>query len=383
VDTTFPYEKGLSSSDLLLSELSQAASTEPTKFWWCLLDSVIENENRAEQQERLREILNTGIRTLNPSLVKEKLLRQTRRRVLLIDGVETAFDSGQMASFVEGLFRFLAAVQSDIAINQILTIRLFIRTDLAEGARENVEQQTENRAIYLAWNTQSILNFVMVRMGSLPWFRATFHETVQKIEACLPDLVKGSVVEDDCNQLLLDVFPIKLRRNNLLTLTFLKTYFSDGQGDKASFYPRIYDSFLKYIANGGLANQAEPPPQLENGRIRQGLIFDAHDYACKDYLKQVRDELKNLVSLADDPTENQQRISDLLDGFGGMKTPFIFEECAHALSGKLYPKIDVSIIRRAMSQMKRVGIFEDRPDYPGYWRVGRLFKSSLGMRYQR
>jgi hypothetical protein len=29
-----------------------------------------------------------------------------------------------------------------------------------------------------------------------------------------------------------------------------------------------------------------------------------------------------------------------------------------------------------MLQMRKVGIFEDRPGYRGYWRVGRLFKSS-------
>ena len=44
--------------------------------------------------------------------------------------------------------------------------------------------------------------------------------------------------------------------------------------------------------------------------------------------------------------------------------------------------IDAKEIRNAIERMKNVGMFEDRPDYSGQLRVGRLFKSSLRMKYK-
>jgi hypothetical protein len=40
-------------------------------------------------------------------------------------------------------------------------------------------------------------------------------------------------------------------------------------------------------------------------------------------------------------------------------------------------------VRNALEKMKDVGMFESRPDYPGEWRAGRLFKSSLRVKYVR
>lgn len=384
----FLDEKGISCSNTILSDLAaQLAATEPGKFWWALLDAILSGKQRSDQQLRLTAILHElssrGTGAIMATSVREKVLSLPKKIVLLMDGVETAFNSAQMGVFVEELFRFLGTIQSDFSISQRLSIRLFIRTDLAEGARENIEQQIENRTIWLAWDTQSILNFVLVRMASIEWYRTNFQEVTGRIESRLAELVQGAVTEEDCSAILLQVFPEKLRRNNLLTLTFLKTYFSDGQGDKACFYPRIYDSFLQFIADGGSHGAPSNRPQIEKARIFQGLIFDAHDHACADYLKQVKDELKNLLQLANNTADNQQRINDLLQGFAGMKTPFALDACMQELLTKLRSSIDEPTLRKAMLQMKKVGIFEDRPGYPGYWRVGRLFKSSLGMRYNR
>jgi hypothetical protein len=384
----FPLQEGVSSSDPSLADLAATvAQSDPSMLWWALLDAVLENRDRASQQRRLTEITLElrlpGGGGFTANSVKDKILRLAGKRVFLIDGVETAFNATRMSSFVEGLFRFLGAVQSDVAISQLLTIRLFIRTDLAEGARENIQQQMENRVLWLAWDAQTILNFVLARIANIDWFRESFRYAITLIQNRAADIVKGAVAEPDCNSILLEIFPQKLRRNNLLTLTFLKTYFSDGQGDLACYYPRIYDSFLQFIAAGGPPGLSSVREKVENGRVAQNLIFSAHDYACKEYLKQVKDELKNLLFFADG-TDNQQLISDFLDGFSGMKTPFVLDECIAQLAAKLASRIeDSSAIRKAMLQMKRVGIFEDRPGYPGVWRVGRLFKSSLGMRYQR
>jgi hypothetical protein len=183
-------------------------------------------------------------------------------------------------------------------------------------------------------------------------------------------------------------FPTRLRRNNLQTTTFLKTYFADsasdksdlGGGDRLRYYPRIFDRFLEVIAEPQLAF---PGDRLDGDRkISQNLIFLAHEEAAKSYLNQLESELVYLVRLSDDQEDNRIKIRALLNAFGGLKTPFALEEQIDAIFVKLQ-SIDRAVIRAAMESMKRVGMFEDRPDYEGQWRVGRLFKSSLRMKYVR
>ena len=112
------------------------------------------------------------------------------------------------------------------------------------------------------------------------------------------------------------------------------------------------------------------------------MIFLAHEEAAKAYLAQLESELVYLISLSDDHATNQERIRALLNAFAGLKTPFQLEDQLEAIASKV-ASIQSTEIRAAMESMKRVGMFEDRPDYPGQWRVGRLFKSSLRMKYVR
>jgi hypothetical protein len=79
--------------------------------------------------------------------------------------------------------------------------------------------------------------------------------------------------------------------------------------------------------------------------------------------------------------ENQQRLETLLAAFDGLTTPFDIEERVKELAHRT--GIEAIAVRRALERMKTVGMFESRPDYPGEWRVGRLFKSSLRMKYFR
>ena len=383
----YPHPQGVLSNDTLLADLATNCIGEPIKLWWILVDSALVDNERGNQQARLRELLakikRDGLGSISITEIRDRVVSVPKRRVMLIDGVETAFSASQTSQYVEGLFRFLSTLQSDTALANKLVIRLFIRTDLVEGARENIEQQLENRTIRLAWDTESILNFVIARIGSISWFRTEFDMVTKEIDRLMPQLIQGAVKEDQCGTLLLQIFPDKIRRNNLGTLTFLKNYFSDGQGERASFYPRVYDSFLRFIASGGPLGNTNPKKRIENGRVAQDLIFEAHANACKDYLSQVKDELRNMLEFSGDPVTNSARISELLDGFNGMLTPFDLDETIGKLGAKIAPKIDESSLRKALLQMKKVGIFEDRTDYPGQWRVGRLFKSSLGMRYNR
>src|SRR5439155_1655713 len=117
--------------------------------------------------------------------------KQGHRRVFLIDGVETAFRSEQLLRGIEGLFKFLLTVQSDPALAESVMIRLFLRTDLARRAFQNVEQQIAGRELTLAWNTQAIFNFVLSRVASLQWFRDNFADQVSVIEKNAEELRNG------------------------------------------------------------------------------------------------------------------------------------------------------------------------------------------------
>ncbi|MHC0068766.1 hypothetical protein ACWATR_38895, partial [Nostoc sp. UIC 10890] len=119
----------------------------------------------------------------------------------------------------------------------------------------------------------------------------------------------------------------------------------------------------------------------KDGKISQNLIFTAHEAAAREYLGQLQSELNYLISLSEDFSENQVKIKALLDAFEGLKTPFKLDECISELASKV--DIDAREIRTSIERMKNVGMFEDRPDYPGQLRVGRLFKSSLRMKYVR
>ncbi|MCU1326108.1 MAG: hypothetical protein JWN34_1478 [Bryobacterales bacterium] len=386
----FPSPEVILSSDPILKDIAGLLPlAEAEKLWWILLDSVAGAEPSARHAalgQWLEKLKASSSQVVSVSDIVGRLREAPERRVFLIDGVETAFNSAQMTSFVEGLFRFLSSVQSDPQLSHKLTIRLFIRTDLVRRAVENVEQQIEGRSLRLSWDTQSILNFALSRICELEWFRTHFRPTTVKLESELTRLADGALSEPECNDFLLEIFPDKIRRNNLLTLTFLKDYFSEGQGETASFYPRIYDTFLRSIADPSIiSGKAARIDQIEDGRVAQPLIIAAHDYASKEYLNQVAAELANLVQLSSNPKENQDRVESLIISFGGLQTPFEVESCVEAVNASLKPQFTIGRerVREALQLMKQVGIFEDRPGIPGWWRAGRLFKNALGMKYVR
>lgn len=166
----------------------------------------------------------------------------------------------------------------------------------------------------------------------------------------------------------------------------MKDYFSEEVGESASFYPRIYDTFLRSIADPDLiGGKASRMLQTEEGPVAQPLIIAAHDYASKEYLEQVVAELKNLGQLSETPNHNEDLVEALISAFSGLPTPFEFEMCLHQIVTRLKVNAAVSRdrVRDSLHLMKQVGIFEDRPDYVGWWRVGRLFKTALRMKYGR
>jgi hypothetical protein len=125
--------------------------------------------------------------------------------------------------------------------------------------------------------------------------------------------------------------------------------------------------------------------QIEDERVAQPLVIAAHDYASKEYLNQVVAELKNLVQLSTDPNENEDLVEVLISAFSGLPTPFELDKCLNAVVPRFEEqgKVSRDRVRDALQLMKRVGIFEERPGYAGWWRVGRLFKTAVGMKYVR
>ncbi len=378
----------LASSSALFNDLAQIYVDNAENLWWELLDAALSSKNTTDESFQAtlsKRITSSDIRRPNLSAIAHKASNLKSPRAFLIDGVETAFTAGRISRFVEGLFRFILVVQSDPLFSEKISIRLFLRTDLARNAIQNVEQQTAGRTLDILWNAQSIFNFVLSRIGQIDWFKTNFPSTVAQIQQQSDRIRLGDLQEEEYERLLLEIFPKRLRRNNLQTLTFLKTYFSDAAGDdeaRAAFYPRLFVSFLTLIANPEELPKAKGPlTAIEDGRVNQALVLAAHDEASKRYLSEVEQELSFLLELVPDKDQNVVKVRQLLEAFNGLPTPFNVERCIETLASRL--NITDSHIRESLIRMKDIGMFEERPRYPGDWRVGRLFKSALNMKYVR
>ncbi|SFK75169.1 hypothetical protein [Rhodanobacter glycinis] len=193
----------------------------------------------------------------------------------------------------------------------------------------------------------------------------------------------GSLEPIEYEQLLLRVFPQKLRRNNLSTMTFLRTYFSDaaGEGDsRSSFYPRVFGAFFTKVAELGTSRGEKA---LDGGRVSHDVVLEAFEYAARDFINEVKQELNFALDLGSSVDLNKKLVADLLQSFSGLQTPFILDRCVDALEDKLPNDISKKAIRESLRRMKDMGIFEDHPSDPTKWRAGRLFKEGLRMKYVR
>lgn len=363
------------SSLMLLME----EKVEYEMFWWTLLVAAIQVGN--SRQELVREVEAWGKRigaNENPrrTLVNHlgSIPNDGPPQIFLIDGLETAFQRQDTDKFVGALFRVWSTIESDERLRSQLGLRIFIRTDLANRGFENFEQLSYGRTLELRWNTQYILNFALSRMFARPWFRENFPEAMNQIESNYEAIRQGEMEVIQCENILLKVFPERLRRQNMLTSTFLRTWFSDDPKAEQGFYPRIYDLFLATIADPP-SDSGFPEVRLQEGAINQDLIFFAHERATSDFLNQVQVELRNLVDLNDD------QIRRFTEAFRGSITPFNVDALELELSART--GVAVPLVRQTLEQMKSLGVFESRPGFAGQWRAGRLFKTSLGMAYDR
>jgi Mrp family chromosome partitioning ATPase len=382
---------GLRSQSIEATAWLERCQYDASVFWWSLLQIAI---HRGENDESIDKIISehldkhTDPKSLADRLqIKSTLANSEVRRVFLIDGLETLVPAARIKGFVSALFELMGTVQNDPLLATRLTIRAFVREDLAADAVQNVEQQMEGRSLRLKWSATSILNFAVSRLLALKWISRNFEEVCEKIRIQSDRIAKSGLSEQDATAILLQIFPERLRRNNLFTATFLRLYFSDAGGDdtnKATFYPRLYLSFLQKLDE--LAANSQQPLDAKQ-RIDSTLLNKAYDAASSEFINETKQELTHLLSLEYEDVgaygdENDQvRVAKFIAAFAGLSTPFQHE----TIIGELRSKTNFTerSVRESLQRMKAIRMFEDRPGYAGWWRVGQLYKMGLLMKYVR
>ena len=375
---------GVQAQGVLASTLLKEVGTNLEGFWWMILAGAIKGvlDGRATD-DVLVDWCAKGFPNAVDPMYSVSLLRTVSDRVtVVIDGVETAVEAGRTNAFVESLFRFLSTLQNDTLFSEKVRFRLFIRSDLPVGI-QNVEQQVHARRLDLRWDEASIFHYVLAEISRNSWFRHNFHDVCEEIDMYGEKVRSGGLAPDEYEPLLLRVFPQKLRRNNLSTMTFLRTYFSDaaGEGDsRSSFYPRVFGAFFAKVADIGLERGAKA---LDGDRVSHDVVLEAFEHAARDFINEVKQELNFALDLSPSVDQNKKLVADLLQSFAGLQTPFILDRCVEALEDKVPRDITKTSILESLRRMKDMGIFEDHPSDPTRWRAGRLFKEGLRMKYVR
>lgn len=368
----------------LSNEMFRFVNGDFERYWWLLLGAELQSaQTDRPASEILAEWIAADERSACSAMYSASLSKSLKQRVTIaIDGVETTVDASKTHAFIESLFRFLSTIQNDQSFSEKVRFRLFIRSDLPVGI-QNIEQQVHGRKVDLRWDQDSIFHYVLAEIARNKWFEEKFPEVCGDIENLRTEIEYRRLLPEQYEALLLRVFPQKLRRNNLLTMTFLRSYFSDaaGEGDhRSSFYPRVFGGFLAKVS-AIAADRGEKA--MDGDRVSHNVVLEAFESAAREFIDEVKQELNFALSLKDAVDENKRLVSDLLQAFSGLQTPFVLDQCVEALNGRLESGVEKSLIRKSLIRMKDMGIFEDHPVKPEMWRAGRLFKEGLRMKYVR
>jgi hypothetical protein len=378
---------GIKSAGADFERILHACNRNFESFWWLVLSAALSipdtSDEAAFSDAISKEIdgLQASDNVAPVTLVYGKIIAQ-ERRVFVIDGVETAVGAVDLRSFVESLFRFLALVQFDRNISRAVSIRLLLRSDLATGASQNVEQQIEGSVLHLHWTKTAILNFALARIVSLSWFKEHFPDVCRTIEERSEAISRGTLPDDLAESLLLEIFPHGLERNRLKTTTFFATYFSDaggGSGGESAFYPRLFDGFLRKLAE----NCAEAQDgNIQGGRVISVAVLRAYDEASKAFIDDVRTELYSFLNIEpSSPAANSDAVDRLIAAFQGLQTPFKVDQMVKNLAER--SKLNEEAVRQALASMQKIGMFEVRPGSSGELRARQLYKAGLDLKYVR
>lgn len=364
--------------------------SDARSFWWSLIRLALQNSNNLP--EAIRNALKDNKKPedfANPLEIKSHLQKSNEQKVFLIDGLETLVPAGEIKAYVAGLFTVMNVIQNDPVLSSKLIIRAFMREDLSSDSVQNIEQQMEGRVLRLKWTATSILNFAVSRLPLLPWISSQFSDVSEEIKKRAYEVQQSALSEQEATELLLRVFPNHLRRNNLLTSTFLRLYFSDAGGDStsaATFYPRLYLYFLQNLDDLAKTDGNPLIPSEEGPRLNSLLLNRAYDQASTKFIEETKQELTYLLSLnvnenSEASSNDQSKVTQFVTAFDGLSTPFVLDKLVSQLREKT--QFTEQSIRDSLQRMKALRMFEDRPGYPGSWRVGQLYKMGLRMKYAR
>ncbi|WP_339541708.1 AAA family ATPase [Pseudomonas sp. JAI120] len=374
------------SSDTYIKAILSNTNEDYEVFWWALIAARLEAERSNSQYKTiLQGYARLGFQELSqiasPLQVVDKL--RNRKINLLVDGLETAVPSTKLKRFVEGILLCMNTVQNSSDFRQRLSIRLFIRVDLAIGS-QNIEQQTSGRKIDLYWDEQAQMNYALACIASNSWVQKKFPDTIKKIEQHKQEICLGKLLTEDCETFLLQIFPDNLRRSNIKTITFIKTYFRDASSQDnehlATFYPRL---FLNFITSLFSHLEKLTNPIDENGKIVQSSIFESYDTAATNFINDAKQELAHAITLDPELSENLRQVNLLLDALKGKATPFTLDSLAQKICSDIGSSITEEAIKSALRTMKDMGFFEQTPKDVSKWRAGRVYKSALKMKFVR
>lgn len=376
----------LNSSDSSIKSLLRKTKDNYEEFWWILISARLEAEkSNSTYKSIIQAYAKLDIEKLSemadPINVSEQL--KSRKITLLADGLETAVLPTQLRPFVDAILSCMNTIQNSSDFRQRLNIRLFLRVDLAIGT-QNIEQQTSGRRIDLYWDEQAQMNYALACIASNEWVKENFSETISKIENQKNEICLGRLPSEVCEDFILQIFPDSLRRSNIKTITFIKTYFRDASSQSndhlATFYPRL---FLNFISSLSENLKLSKNPFDSARKIDQTAIFESYDKAAKNFINEARQELSHAILLNDDQQENLRQITKLLDALQGQTTPFSLDLLIKNLHAEIGKSVPEEHIRTALLTMKEMGIFESTPKTPTKWRAGRVYKSALRMKFVR
>ncbi|MBY5921729.1 MinD/ParA family protein [Ferrimonas balearica] len=384
-------DMGISAPSSEFHELMDLVDNDNDKFWWALLTIGMISNGKIEKDaiSSLKENIKSGVYSddFSSSYGFKRFLIGSysgAKKSFYIDGVETAVDSSKTNLFVESLLRFMNMVETDNDIKRYVSVRLFIRTDLLlSNSKQNIEQQISGRSLELKWDEKSILNFLLSRIYARDIFARHFKNATDDIKNNIGRIREAGLSIDECKKILLKIFPNKLRRSNILTLTFFSSYFSDAAGasdSTSSFYPRLFETFLDNIEK---RIQDSFETTIVDERLSHSVIIESHADASKKFIKEVEQELAYVIDYGESHDKAKDFVNSLINELAGKTTPFDPNELSKEIHNNMSHGSESQVIKNALVKMKSMGIFEDRPKYPGMWRAGGLYKSALKMKFKR
>jgi hypothetical protein len=377
-DDNFEGELGLRSHEIREYMTLDRPQNE-FSLWWNILEAAVQG---GVKRTALRKSLRYSTES-NSESFRRAVATSGSRNVFLIDGLETAFGPLEIEKYVKALFEVMRVIQADSEIREHAEIKLFLRTDLKQRAGiQNLEQQIYSRDRYLSWDLQSILNFFLSRVASeaSPLFKKLYPEQIENIKVRSEEIQEAAVTSEDAFELLLPMFPERVRRVNAKMQTFITLHFADSSSEGGNYYPRFVQGFLDHINQAGQSAASNTrfrgEVRGEDGRLTSAIVQYAYDEAAKQFLSEVRQELEFVLHL--EPT----KIDPLLQAFAGEVTPFEVASLVKTISQRL--SLPEEEIQEALNSLKELGIFELRPGYENSeWRAGRIFRSALKMKLRR